>query len=70
MKKFLISTAISFLLAACGVKGDPKPPLTPASLGHGQPSFKRATKDIKPTLIVEPEASPVPKTQKSPSEQE
>ncbi len=39
---------VILLAAGCGVKGDPKPPLTPVALGHGQPSFKRATKNIVP----------------------
>lgn len=30
----------------CGVKGDPKPPDTPAYLGRGQPSYRKATEKI------------------------
>ena len=38
---------LSVLLAtACGVRGRPQPPLTPAELGHGQPTFKRATEQF------------------------
>ncbi len=42
-----------FLLAifqfciACGVKGDPMPPLSPTVLGHGEPTFQKATEKIK-----------------------
>ena len=46
----------------CGVKGDPKPPLTPAALGHGQPSFKRATKFLAPTQVPDSEQAPRIKT--------
>jgi hypothetical protein len=34
------------LATACGVRGRPQPPLTPAELGHGQPTFKRATEQF------------------------
>ncbi len=47
-------------ISGCGVKGDPKPPLTPAALGHGQPSFKRSTKALAPTQV--PDSDQVPKT--------
>ena len=52
VKIFLISMA----LVGCGVKGDPKPPLTPAALGHGQPSFKRITKVVVPGKTSEDDA--------------
>lgn len=35
-----------FALSACGVKGDPVPPGTPAELGRGQPTYKRATEEF------------------------
>ena len=34
------------LATGCGVKGDPLPPLTPAELGRGQPTYRRATEEI------------------------
>jgi hypothetical protein len=44
---FTIS-AISLLFASsCGVKGDPLPPVTPAELGRGQPTYKKAFRDIR-----------------------
>jgi len=38
-------------LVGCGVKGDPQPPLTPAALGRGEPTFKDAVKEVKPVKI-------------------
>ncbi len=73
MSKIIHSFVAVILLigfSACGVKGDPKPPLVPAAMGHGQPSFKRATKILTPTPVVDPEATPVPKPKNPPSEQE
>lgn len=35
------------LLIACGVKGDPMPPLSPTVLGHGEPTYQKATEKIK-----------------------
>ena len=63
MKNFVI--LIALFASACGVKGDPKPPLTPAALGHGQPSFKRATKALAtpPPVDAEPAAKTFDKTE-------
>jgi hypothetical protein len=36
-----------FVLAGCGVKGDPLPPEKPADIGRGRPTYKRATEEIK-----------------------
>ncbi len=49
----IAGAATLLFVVGCGVKGDPKPPLTPAALGHGQPSFKRATKEFVPKQIQE-----------------
>ena len=38
---------ICFLGSSCGVKGRPQPPLTPALLGRGAPSFSKATEKVK-----------------------
>ncbi len=57
-----------FLASACGVKGDAKAPLTPAALGHGQPSFKRATKALVPILPTDTE--PLPSKNYDKTEQE
>jgi hypothetical protein len=45
LKKVLILKFL-FLIAGCGVKGDPLPPTTPPQIGRGQPTFKRATEKI------------------------
>lgn len=42
-----ISVFFVFLTSACGVKGDPQPPLTPPLLGRGEPSFSKATEALK-----------------------
>lgn len=34
-------------ISACGVKGDPLPPLKPVELGRGQPSYKKASEKIQ-----------------------
>lgn len=35
------------LTIGCGVKGDPMPPLSPTVLGHGEPSYQKATEKIR-----------------------
>lgn len=42
-------------LVSCGVRGRPQPPLTPAELGRGQPTFKRATPELAFPDVVSPE---------------
>jgi len=34
-------------LGACGVRGRPTPPEKPPLLGHGEPSYSRATEKVK-----------------------
>lgn len=53
--------AILFVAAACGVRGRPQPPLEPAFIGRGKPSFKRATEDYAFPEVPSPEATPQPK---------
>jgi hypothetical protein len=38
---------ICFFTLSCGVKGKPQPPLTPALLGRGEPSYSKATEKLK-----------------------
>lgn len=45
IKRVLLFSFIA-LSASCGVKGDPVPPGTPAELGRGQPTYKRATEEF------------------------
>lgn len=42
-KSFLILLACA-LPTGCGVKGMPLPPLTPAPIGRGEPTYSEATK--------------------------
>ncbi len=44
MIKILI---FALLCTGCGVKGKPQPPLTPALMGRGQPSYSKATESVK-----------------------
>lgn len=54
MKAFVFGTL--FLLAACGVKGKPQPPLTPSQIGRGEPNFSKASKEVqnrkRPNLTI------------------
>ena len=56
--KFLIG-AILLMVSGCGVKGDPVAPATPAELGRGQPTYKKATEEFAfpdvPPIYDEPE---------------
>ncbi len=53
--KTCFAIAVTALIACgCGVKGDPVAPGTPAELGRGLPTYKRATEefafpDVPPT---------------------
>ncbi len=38
--------AVLLGVVGCGVKGDPLPPLTPAELGRGVPTYKGATEEL------------------------
>ncbi len=53
-------------VCSCGVRGRPQPPLTPAEIGHGQPSFKRSTGEDSFQNIPSPDADvkalPTPNT--------
>ena len=60
--------AVGMLAAAgCGVRGRPQAPLTPAQLGRGQPTFKRATEEFAFPNVPSPETSATPEA-KSPSD--
>lgn len=41
--KFIFLSLV-LVLSGCGVKGRPLPPLTPAPLGRGEPTYSEATK--------------------------
>ncbi len=49
-KNWMLKTVISLAgltLFGCGVKGDPLPPEKPPVIGRGQPSFMKATEEIR-----------------------
>nr|BFD57933.1 hypothetical protein CKG001_00400 [Bdellovibrio sp. CKG001]BFD61360.1 hypothetical protein BdHM001_00410 [Bdellovibrio sp. HM001]BFD65018.1 hypothetical protein HAGR004_00400 [Bdellovibrio sp. HAGR004] len=43
LNKTIILAALSLAMFGCGVKGRPLPPLNPAPLGRGEPTFKDST---------------------------
>lgn len=60
----LLFAVIAMVLVGCGVRGKPQPPLTPTELGHGQPSFKRATEEFAFPNVPSPDspvATPTPR---------
>ncbi len=56
---------IGLLVASCGVRGQPQPPLVPAELGRGEPGFKRASEEFAFPNIP----APTPATQSKPREE-
>lgn len=46
MKIIIFAAPVLFCLG-CGVKGDPLPPEKPVNIGRGQPTFRRAFKDVR-----------------------
>ncbi|MEQ1876760.1 MAG: hypothetical protein ABL958_08940 [Bdellovibrionia bacterium] len=46
MRRAILILGAFFVVAGCGVRGDPIPPGTPAELGRGKPNYKRATEDL------------------------
>lgn len=63
---FLFSCKIFFLGlllssgVGCGVKGKPLPPLEPAQIGRGAPTYKRTAEQARPTGLVVPTPAPTP----------
>lgn len=43
----MICLSLLIFLCACGVKGKPQPPLTAPVLGRGEPSYSKATENVK-----------------------
>lgn len=56
------------VFAACGVRGKPQPPLTPAELGRGKPTFRRGTEEFAFPAVPTP--SSVPDRKPTPAEHE
>lgn len=48
---------IGLLLGGCGVKGKPLPPLEPAEIGRGAPTYKRAAEQVKPTTVPDSDST-------------
>ena len=61
MKNLVIAFVAFSALLACGVRGKPQPPLTPAELGRGQPTFKRATEEFAFPEVPSPDTTPTPR---------
>ncbi|WP_347358384.1 hypothetical protein [Bdellovibrio sp.] len=43
LNKTILLAVLTLAISGCGVKGRPLPPLNPAPLGRGEPTFKDAT---------------------------
>ncbi|UXR65698.1 hypothetical protein EZJ49_05480 [Bdellovibrio bacteriovorus] len=43
LNKTILLAVLALAISGCGVKGRPLPPLNPAPLGRGEPTFKDAT---------------------------
>lgn len=68
IKIAVASSLITLTLVGCGVRGKPQPPLTPAELGRGQPTFKRATEEFAFPNVPSPDApTPTPTPRPTPS---
>ena len=52
--KLVCLLAIVAFAVSCGVKGDPVPPGTPAELGRGKPSYRRATEPLAFPVVPPP----------------
>jgi hypothetical protein len=55
---FILGLSLAVSIAACGVRGNPQPPLMPSELGHGQPSFKRGTENLAYPVVPEVDSTP------------
>lgn len=66
--RFAIIPLIFVFVSACGVRGKPQPPLTPAEIGRGQPTFKGTTEQFAFPDVPSPESGTdgVPATSPTP----
>lgn len=60
MTAILGSFLLMFFIASCGVKGKPMPPLEPAEIGRGAPTYKRAAEQAKPSMVPDAGTKPLP----------
>lgn len=51
LNKILLIFGVLLTFAGCGVKGRPLPPLTPAPLGRGEPTYKESQKKPLPKVL-------------------
>ncbi len=59
MKKLVSSLCVvAFISVGCGVKGKPLPPLEPAQIGRGAPTYKRTAEQAQPTNVLAPSPTP------------
>ena len=63
MKISIVLLLVAIAAAGCGVKGKPLPPLQPAEIGRGVPTYKRTAEEAKPNLV--PSLSPTPASGRS-----
>lgn len=56
----LLLCAVQVLAVGCGVKGKPLPPLEPAQIGRGAPTYKRTAEQAKPSEVNSVTPSPTP----------
>ncbi|CAN5387697.1 hypothetical protein BH10BDE1_BH10BDE1_22700 [soil metagenome] len=57
--------ACAGFISGCGVKGKPLPPLEPAEIGRGAPTYRRAAEQAKPAVVPDagvPKPSPTPRS--------
>ncbi|MBO9668574.1 MAG: hypothetical protein J7501_17380 [Bdellovibrio sp.] len=47
LNKLLLLALSALYLSACGVKGAPLPPLNPAPIGRGEPTYSEANRNKK-----------------------
>lgn len=53
-----VSMLFSIGFSGCGVRGNPQPPLTSPTLGHGEPGFKRASEEFAFPNVPTPTPGP------------
>lgn len=58
LNRFVVLMMSAMFLAGCGVKGSPLPPLNPAPLGRGEPTYSEATKKEAPKKRLHKEQNP------------
>lgn len=66
LNKFLI-VVLAVAFVGCGVKGRPLPPLTPPTLGRGEPTYSEATKKkatIKKSYSADDDETEAPEDEK------